>query len=107
MLRMHGDYLAIVTLGFGEIIRLVLNNCQFYRRTEWGIRPGADAVRPRVWPAGKRRRVPIHEFLHISYNPNLKFIFIYAVLCLVVLLVLFIKHRLTRMPIGRAWEAPQ
>ena len=26
VLRMHGDYLAIVTLGFGEIIRLVLNN---------------------------------------------------------------------------------
>ena len=26
MLRMHGDYLAIVTLGFGEIIRLILNN---------------------------------------------------------------------------------
>jgi ABC-type branched-subunit amino acid transport system permease subunit len=26
VLRMHGDYLAIVTLGFGEIIRLILNN---------------------------------------------------------------------------------
>ncbi len=49
--------------------------------------------------------VPIHEFLGIDYNPNLKFIFIYAVLFLVVLLVLYIKHRLTRMPIGRAWEA--
>ncbi len=41
----------------------------------------------------------------MSYNPNLKFIFIYTVLVLVVLLVLYIKHRLTRMPIGRAWEA--
>lgn len=35
----------------------------------------------------------------------LKFLFIYTVLFLVVLAVLFIKHRLTRMPIGRAWEA--
>lgn len=35
----------------------------------------------------------------------MKFIFIYAVLFLVVMLVLYIKHRLTRMPIGRAWEA--
>jgi hypothetical protein len=34
----------------------------------------------------------------------MKFIFIYAVLVLVVLLVLYIKHRLTRMPIGRAWK---
>ncbi len=35
----------------------------------------------------------------------MKFIFIYAVLFPVVMLVLYIKHRLTRMPIGRAWEA--
>ncbi|CDL14770.1 Branched-chain amino acid transport system permease protein LivM (TC 3.A.1.4.1) [Klebsiella pneumoniae IS46] len=49
--------------------------------------------------------IPIHEFFHVSYNPNLKFIFLYAVLCLVVMLVLLVKHRLTRMPIGRAWEA--
>jgi len=49
--------------------------------------------------------VPHHEFLHVTYNPNMKFIFIYVVLVLVVLLVLWIKHRLTRMPIGRAWEA--
>jgi branched-chain amino acid transport system permease protein len=49
--------------------------------------------------------VPFHEFFHLTYNPNMKFIFIYAVLFLVVLLVLYIKHRLTRMPIGRAWEA--
>jgi branched-chain amino acid transport system permease protein len=49
--------------------------------------------------------VPFHEFFHLTYNPNMKFIFIYAVLFLVVMLVLYIKHRLTRMPIGRAWEA--
>ena len=49
--------------------------------------------------------MPFHEFFHLTYNPNMKFIFIYAVLFLVVLLVLYIKHRLTRMPIGRAWEA--
>ncbi|CAK8741411.1 hypothetical protein SODG_004805 [Sodalis praecaptivus] len=49
--------------------------------------------------------MPIHEFFGMSYNPNLKFIFIYTVLVLVVLLVLYIKHQLTRMPIGRAWEA--
>ena len=49
--------------------------------------------------------MPIHEFLGIAYNPNMKFLFIYVVLFLVVLLVLYIKHRLTRMPVGRAWEA--
>jgi branched-chain amino acid transport system permease protein len=49
--------------------------------------------------------VPFHEFFGLDYNPNIKFLFIYIVLFLVVLLVLYIKHRLTRMPIGRAWEA--
>ena len=39
--------------------------------------------------------MPIHEFLGIAYNPNMKFLFIYVVLFLVVLLVLYIKHRLT------------
>ena len=87
VLRMHGDYLAIVTLGFGEIIRLVLNN--------WLSFTGGPNGMP----------VPSPTFFGLDYNPNIKFLFIYIVLFLVVLLVLYIKHRLTRMPIGRAWEA--
>ncbi|PLR39500.1 branched-chain amino acid ABC transporter permease [Chimaeribacter californicus] len=106
VLRMHGDYLAIVTLGFGEIIRLVLNNWLAVTGGPNGISVPAPTFFGLEF--GRRAReggTPIHEFLGITYNPNLKFIFIYAVLCLVVLLVLYIKHRLTRMPIGRAWEA--
>ena len=106
VLRMHGDYLAIVTLGFGEIIRLVLTNWLSFT----GGPNGVSAPAPTFFGLefGRRAKeggVPFHEFFHLIYNPNMKFIFIYAVLVLVVLLVLFIKHRLTRMPIGRAWEA--
>ncbi len=106
VLRMHGDYLAIVTLGFGEIIRLVLNNWVSFT----GGPNGVSVPSPTLFGLEFARRAkeggtPIHEFLHIAYNPNLKFIFIYAVLFIVVLMVLLIKHRLTRMPIGRAWEA--
>jgi len=106
VLRMHGDYLAIVTLGFGEIIRLVLTNWLSFT----GGPNGVSAPAPTFFGLefGRRAKeggVPFHEFFHLTYNPNMKFIFIYAVLVLVVLLVLFIKHRLTRMPIGRAWEA--
>ena len=106
VLRMHGDYLAIVTLGFGEIIRLVLNNWVAFT----GGPNGVSVPSPTFFGLefGRRAReggIPIHQFLHIPYNPDLKFIFIYGVLTLVVLLVLYIKHRLTRMPIGRAWEA--
>ncbi|CAM3983829.1 high-affinity branched-chain amino acid ABC transporter permease LivM [Serratia silvae] len=106
VLRMHGDYLAIVTLGFGEIIRLVLNNWVSLTGGPNGVSvPAPTLFGLEFGRRAKEGGVPIHEFLGITYNPNLKFIFIYAVLCLVVVLVLFIKHRLTRMPIGRAWEA--
>ena len=106
VLRMHGDYLAIVTLGFGEIIRLVLTNWVSFTGGPNGVSvPAPTFFGLEFARRAKEGGVPIHEFLHTTYNPNLKFIFIYTVLILVVLLVLFIKHRLTRMPIGRAWEA--
>ncbi|SEM87908.1 amino acid/amide ABC transporter membrane protein 2, HAAT family [Pseudomonas sp. ok272] len=106
VLRLHGDYLAIVTLGFGEIIRLILNN--------WLSLTGGPNGMPAPLPTffglefGKRAKeggVPFHEFFGTVYNPDVKYYFIYAVLFLVVLAVLYIKHRLTRMPVGRAWEA--
>ena len=106
VLRMHGDYLAIVTLGFGEIIRLVLNN--------WlevtGGPNGISAPAPTFFGLEFARRakdggVPYHEAFGVAYDPNMKFVFIYLMLLAVVALVLFVKHRLTRIPIGRAWEA--
>ncbi|AMO79026.1 high-affinity branched-chain amino acid ABC transporter permease LivM [Pseudomonas citronellolis] len=106
VLRMHGDYLAIVTLGFGEIIRLVLNNWLSFTGGPNGMQvPAPTFFGLEFGRRAKEGGTPIHEFLGIDYNQNLKFIFIYAVLFLVVLLVLYVKHRLTRMPVGRAWEA--
>ncbi|WP_158784736.1 high-affinity branched-chain amino acid ABC transporter permease LivM [Pantoea sp. BAV 3049] len=106
VLRMHGDYLAIVTLGFGEIIRLVLTNWVSFTGGPNGVSvPAPTFFGLEFARRAKEGGVPFHEFFHTTYNPNLKFIFIYGALILVVLLVLFIKHRLTRMPIGRAWEA--
>lgn len=106
VLRMHGDYLAIVTLGFGEIIRLVLNNWL----TVTGGPNGLPVPSPTFFGLEFVRRakeggIPFHEFFGLSYDPNTKFIFIYLVLLLTVLLVLYVKGRLVRMPIGRAWEA--
>lgn len=105
VLRMHGDYLAIVTLGFGEIIRLVLTNW-----TEFTHGPnGVSAPLPTLFGLEFKRRskegTPFHEFFGLPYDSAYKYIFIYLILFLVVLAVLYVKHRLTRMPIGRAWEA--
>ncbi|MDT4799313.1 urea ABC transporter, permease protein UrtC [compost metagenome] len=106
VLRMHGDYLAIVTLGFGEIIRLVLNNWLSFTGGPNGMSvPAPTFLGLEFGRRAKDGGVPFHEFFGVAYNPNLKFLFIYVVLFITVLLVLYIKHRLTRMPVGRAWEA--
>jgi branched-chain amino acid transport system permease protein len=106
VLRMHGDYLAIVTLGFGEIIRLVLNNWLAFTGGPNGMSvPAPTFLGLEFGRKAKDGGVPFHEFFGLAYNPNLKYIFIYVVLFLVVLTVLYLKQRLTRMPIGRAWEA--
>ncbi|WP_263140874.1 high-affinity branched-chain amino acid ABC transporter permease LivM [Pseudomonas sp. RIT-PI-AD] len=107
VLRMHGDYLAIVTLGFGEIIRLVLNNWMEFTRGPNGVPvPGPTFFGLEFGRRAKEQgNVPIHEWLGVAYNPNAQLIFTFVALFVMVLLVLYIKQRLTRMPIGRAWEA--
>jgi len=106
VLRMHGDYLAIVTLGFGEIIRLILTNWLSFTGGPNGMPvPSPSFFGIEFTRVAKDGGIPFHEFFGIEYNPNVKFMFIYGVLFLIVMLVLYIKHRLTRMPVGRAWEA--
>ncbi len=105
VLRMHGDYLAIVTLGFGEIIRLVLNNWTSFT----GGPNGVSAPAPSFFGLEFKRRVkegtPFHEFFGLEYSSAYKFIFIFLILFALVWLVIYINQRLNRMPIGRAWEA--
>ncbi|MDH2431912.1 high-affinity branched-chain amino acid ABC transporter permease LivM [Pokkaliibacter sp. MBI-7] len=106
VLRMHGDYLAIVTLGFGEIIRLILTNWTSFT----GGPNGVYAPLPTLFGLEFERRAkqggtPFHEFFNLPYDSGLKYVFIYLSLFMVVCAVLYIKHRLVKMPIGRAWEA--
>ncbi len=106
VLKMHGDYLAIVTLGFGEIIRLVLNNW-----LEFTGGPNGAAVPPptlfglEFTRTAKQGGVPLHDYLGIPYSADYKFWFIYLVLFLVVCLVVYAVERLRVMPLGRMWEA--
>ncbi|MDR6679358.1 high-affinity branched-chain amino acid ABC transporter permease LivM [Pseudomonas oryzihabitans] len=107
VLRLRGDYLAIVTLGFGEIIRILLRNL-----TDWTGGPnGISGIdKPTLFSLTFERRAPegmtpFHEYFNIPYNSEYKVIFLYLIALLLVLLTLFVINRLLRMPIGRAWEA--
>ncbi len=107
VLRLRGDYLAIVTLGFGEIIRLWLRNMTDLTGGPNGI-SGID--NPTLIGLTFDRRAAegmqtFHEFFGLDYASINKVIFLYLIALLLVLLTLFVINRLLRMPIGRAWEA--
>ena len=108
VLRLRGDYLAIVTLGFGEIVRiLLLNNTeitggpngisQIPKPTLFGLEFSRTA-REGGWDT-------FSNFFGLKYDPSDRVIFLYLVALLLVVLSLFVINRLLRMPLGRAWEA--
>lgn len=106
VLRMHGDYLAIVTLGFGEIIRLVLTNWVDFT----GGPNGMPAPAPTFFGLEFSRRAsdgqePFHVFFNLPYSGDYKSLFIYVVLFAIVAVMLRFLNRLRYMPIGRSWEA--
>jgi len=108
VLRLRGDYLAIVTLGFGEIIRLLLVNL-----TDWTGGPdGISSIpKPTVLGLEMARNASsadaqtFHQFFGISYSSMHMVIFLYLMALLLAVVTLFISNRLIRMPIGRQWEA--
>ncbi|CAD7504960.1 high-affinity branched-chain amino acid ABC transporter permease LivM [Aeromonas hydrophila] len=108
VLRLRGDYLAIVTLGFGEIIRILLNNMTSLTGGPNGI---SGIPKPTLGGLEFNRTVKdggfetFHEFFGIAYNANHKVIFLYLMALVLVIATLFVINRLLRMPLGRAWEA--
>ena len=108
VLRLRGDYLAIVTLGFGEIIRILLNNMTTLTGGPNGI---SGIPKPTLGGLEFNRTVKdggfetFHEFFGIAYNANHKVIFLYLMALVLVVATLFVINRLLRMPLGRAWEA--
>ncbi len=108
VLRLRGDYLAIVTLGFGEIVRILLLNNTAITGGPNGI---AQIPKPSLFGLAFGRRVSeggwstFHDFFGLKYDPNDRVIFLYLVALLLVGLTLFVINRLLRMPLGRAWEA--
>lgn len=107
VLRLRGDYLAIVTLGFGEIIRILLNNLTELTGGPRGI---GSIPKPTFFNLEFSRRASegsqtFHEFFGIAFNSNHRVMFLYLLALVLVLITVFVINRLIRMPIGRAWEA--
>jgi branched-chain amino acid transport system permease protein len=103
VLRLRGDYLAIVTLGFGEIIRLILLNWQDLTGGPNGI---SGIPRPSFF--GLPFNSSEHGFaatFGLSYSATHRTVFLYYVILALALLTNWVTLRLRRLPIGRAWEA--
>ncbi|MBU1041925.1 MAG: high-affinity branched-chain amino acid ABC transporter permease LivM [Proteobacteria bacterium] len=88
VLRLRGDYLAIVTLGFGQIIRLVLENWGDFSYGPSGI---SNIDRPGLFG--------------INYSVEQATTYIYYIMLALVILTIFVTARLKDSRIGRAWLA--
>ncbi len=104
VLRLRGDYLAIVTLAFGEIIRLVLINWRSFTGGASGIN---QIPRPSFFGLEFVASGPTSfaEYFGLTFSPVHRLIFFYYVILALAFLVLVVTVRLRRLPIGRAWEA--
>jgi branched-chain amino acid transport system permease protein len=103
VLRLRGDYLAIVTLAFGEIIRLVIINWQSLTGGPNGV---SGIPRPTVFG------IPLTSGedglaakLGIPFSPSQRLVFLFYLILAMALLTNWVTIRLRRLPIGRAWEA--
>jgi len=107
VLRLRGDYLAIVTLGFGEIIRIVLLNWYGLTRGPDGLsgipRPSFFGLEFTRQPeAGEQA---FHTFFGVEYSSLQRIVFLYYLILALALVTNFFTMRIRRLPVGRAWEA--
>lgn len=86
-LRLNGDYLAIATLGFGEIVRNVLNNWDSLTRGPMGI-----------------QKIPMASLFGLQFNPYKKTAYL-VMIWIVVAITFFLYRRLARSRMGRALAA--
>ncbi|MGH6896848.1 MAG: high-affinity branched-chain amino acid ABC transporter permease LivM [Geminicoccaceae bacterium] len=107
VLRLRGDYLAIVTLGFGEIVRIILLN--WYEVTNG---PNGISAIPRPTFFGMvfdrspaEGETAFHEFFGLSYSSLHRVTFLYFLILILALVTNAFVVRIRKLPIGRAWEA--
>ncbi|UCH73595.1 MAG: high-affinity branched-chain amino acid ABC transporter permease LivM [Rhodospirillales bacterium] len=107
VLRLRGDYLAIVTLGFGEIIRVILLNWYSFTRGPDGL---SGIPRPSFFGFEFTRRpaegeTAFHQLFGWDYSSMHRIIFLYYLILVLALITNFFTLRIRKLPVGRAWEA--
>lgn len=105
VLRLRGDYLAIVTLAFGEIIRLVLINWREVTNGSAGISGIPKVSFFGLMSFNVSDPNYIAKVLGIAQSGAYYKIFLYYLILGLCLLTAFVTIRLRRLPVGRAWEA--
>ena len=88
VLRLRGDYLAIVTLGFGEIIRLILENWGQFSRGPSGI-----------------SNIPRPSLFGMALSLEQSMLYLYFIMIILVIATVFVVSRLQDSRLGRAWVA--
>ena len=103
VLRLRGDYLAIVTLAFGEIIRVILLNWRSFTGGSNGLssipRPSFFGLPFNQEPGG------FAATFGLEYSSMQRIVFLYFLILALAIFTFFVTGRLRRLPIGRAWEA--
>jgi branched-chain amino acid transport system permease protein len=108
VLRLRGDYFAIVTLGFGEIIRIIANNWRSLTNGSQGI---SNLPRPDFFGLADFTASPapghtaFNALFGIAYSPIQRIVFLYYVVLALALAVNVFTLRIRRLPIGQMWEA--
>jgi branched-chain amino acid transport system permease protein len=107
VLRLRGDYLAIVTLGFGEMIRIILLNWYQFTNGPDGL---SGIPRPSFFGLEFTRSPDegmqsFAGFFGLEYSSMHRIVFLYYLILALALATNFFAIRIRRLPIGRAWEA--
>jgi branched-chain amino acid transport system permease protein len=108
VLRLRGDYFAIVTLGFGEIMRIVATNWRALTNGSQGI---AGVPHPSFFGLAEFSASPapghpaFSALFGIPFSPMQRIVFLYYLILALALLVNLFTIRIRLLPIGRAWEA--
>jgi branched-chain amino acid transport system permease protein len=105
VLRLRGDYLAIVTLAFGEIIRIILVNWQPVTGGPNGL---SGIARPTFFGLEFKPDCEAGTFcgfFGIEHSPLWRIIWLYYIILVLALVTNWATIRLRRLPVGRAWEA--